>query len=368
MASAWLTAPLTPLSAHCCNEFRSAVLFRLGYAGPNPNAITKARCTCGFPTINANATTVRGMFNHALGCVHNGAVTKRHHKVRDALMDIMTKAGNACKPEDHLTESGSHIMDISASAAVGQSLMIDITVINGLAISNAGKTLPALAAEKHKEKAKKYDELAKERGFTFQTFAIEAHGTMTEETLSFLQQLNSDIQARTTDAADRTTFKTTITPISRALAFGNGLCLLWSGCLNRAGVVFGNRPKRITLSCLPDNTDADSDNASATPGAGVASGAAMGNFTAASATPGAGVASGAAMGNFTAASATPGAGVASGAAMGNFTPTNAAAGHRLNPSAAPFVAANLGNTTQSSPQAAQQRLAAPAEDDSVNTV
>lgn len=241
MGSLWLTSPLTPLSAHNCNPFRAALLFRLGYAGRNPSAITTQPCKCAFPGRGPHAatTTNRMMMIHALGC-RNGAITKRHHKVRDALIGILTNAGYDCTSEDPLNPEASRVMDIVARSSKGESLYVDVTVINALSVSNAGKPLPTLVAEKHKEKSDKYEALARQQGFTYKTFALETHGTMTADTQKFLQELSREIKPRFPDPADQHLlgYSATITPVSRALAYGNGLCLLASDQLSRLGVRF----------------------------------------------------------------------------------------------------------------------------------
>ena len=263
MANGWLQAPLTPLSAHTNNEFCAAMIHRLGFAGRAPDAVTNFKCKCGFPThgTQSSTTTRRDVIKHMLGCTVNGAASRRHHKIRDALMRQMTMAGYTCTPEDPLDSTRTRLMDIVAVRPNGKSKFIDITVINPDCRSNAGKSFAQLVAAKHAEKASKYQSFADAQGFEYMTFAIDIYGKMTEESFKFLQELNGEMKPRFTNPADQhmLTFAATIAPISRALMFGNGMCLSLCDGLHNLGIRFGNPP--VAVVAPQPRARSDDDNA-----------------------------------------------------------------------------------------------------------
>ena len=90
---------------------------------------------------------------------------------------------------------------------------------------------------------------------------------MSQDPLTFLQTLVTDIKARCADAVlqDAITYVNTTAPISKALAFGNGACLLLGRRLNLVGVHLGKLPPPIKaprVAAAEAALERDRDNAS----------------------------------------------------------------------------------------------------------
>ena len=84
------------------------------------------------------------------------------------------------------------------------------------------------------------------------TFAMDIYGKMSKESRDFLSSLTTKIKARADPASQSTiTVAATISGISKALAFGNGTCLLYSHQLRLLGVNLGAEPVRITAPPPP---------------------------------------------------------------------------------------------------------------------
>ena len=241
MASSWLNAEITVASSQASNSFRLAVLARLLWAGFNASKPVTALCRCGFPTINAAKTTSRAMVAHFLGCAKSGGNTIRHHMVRDTLAESYRKSGCSTVVEQLIGPDA--IMDIvSTDAKTGHVTFTDTTIANLGSRSYAHVDSEKVFKQKEEEKAKKYAAIANTENATLVTFAMGAFGQLSATSRKALQSLADDIKKSEPDAIDRSrlSYTSTIAPLSRALAFGNGSCLGRSGIMRR----FGFDPKR----------------------------------------------------------------------------------------------------------------------------
>eukprot|EP00743_Colponemidia_sp_Colp-15_P013077 GILK01015063.1.p1 GENE.GILK01015063.1~~GILK01015063.1.p1 ORF type:complete len:345 (+),score=31.96 GILK01015063.1:46-1035(+) len=101
---------------------------------------------------------------------------------------------------------------------------------------------------KDAEKKAKYDAHAKSLKGTYMTFALDIYGKTSKETINFLNGLKTQIKVRCVDmpSQDAITYAATITHLSKALAFGNGTCLLYSQQLPQIGINLGAAPVTIT--------------------------------------------------------------------------------------------------------------------------
>ena len=78
------------------------------------------------------------------------------------------------------------------------------------------------------------------------TFALDIYGCMSKQSRDFLSSLTTAIKARCADSVEQaamTMTAATITHVSKALAFGNGICLLNSHRLKHFGVNLGAAPQ-----------------------------------------------------------------------------------------------------------------------------
>jgi hypothetical protein len=225
------------------------MLFRLRWAGAHPNSPTPFHCRCGFPSVRVKDTTTRDMVMHLAGCRKNGGPTKRHHFVRDALANIMRRAGYTTQTEVNLDPKGELRMDIVAVPHEGQTLYIDTTVANSTCRSHNAKGVDAILAKKDAEKTKKYRAAATAANANYMTFSMDIYGHMACESKNFLSDLIKKVHTRCADQAQTaaSTASTTKLTLSKALAFGNGLCLLQSHQLHLLGVNLRSAPVAVTV-------------------------------------------------------------------------------------------------------------------------
>ena len=270
VANLWLFGEITAASAMASNSFRAAMLFRLNWAGPNASLPAPAPCACGFPKVNIASVTRKDMMMHQAGCVTNAGPTSRHHAVRDALIGLMTRAGYLCKREDEVGTTGEGEnksvlrMDIVATPPTGPQLYVDVTICNPAARSYANKTEKALFDAQKKEKEKRYAEIAKTNGCELVTFSLTVFGSMSDASRKLISALVTSLKARCSDNAERAaiTVSATLNFISKALAYGNGACLLFSNqLLTMYGVSLKGTPKEIRapvgFRALGDGDDVD---------------------------------------------------------------------------------------------------------------
>jgi len=190
--------------------------------------------------------------------------------VRDALIGIMTKAGYDCRPEVVIGEGLR--MDIVATPPTGPGVYIDTTVLNSMSRSHGRTALEKGLARKDEEKKKKYEEIAAANGHSYMTFGMDVFGKTTAKPIELLQQCTKLIKQRCTAATEPRnplTYAATITTISQAIAYGNGLCLLASQKLPALGVTFAAAPPAITAPIIraPSDTayDPEAGTAAASP-------------------------------------------------------------------------------------------------------
>eukprot|EP00744_Colponema_vietnamica_P000418 GILI01000749.1.p1 GENE.GILI01000749.1~~GILI01000749.1.p1 ORF type:complete len:1357 (+),score=316.40 GILI01000749.1:219-4073(+) len=248
MASRWLLGDITVASSQPSNAFRAAMLFRIRWAGARPNEQARVKCRCGFPRTNVLTTTTRDLVMHMAGCAQSGGPTKRHHFVRDALAVLMTRAGYSVQTEVVLDPKAELRMDIVATPPEGPTLYIDTTVANSTSRTFKDKAEETIFALKDAEKKAKYDAHVKSLKGTYMTFALDIYGKTSKETINFLNGLKTQIKVRCVDmpSQDAITYAATITHLSKALAFGNGTCLLYSQQLPQIGINLGAAPVTIT--------------------------------------------------------------------------------------------------------------------------
>ena len=247
MASRWLAGDITIASSQPSNAFRAAMLFRLRWAGAHPSDPTPFKCRCGFPQSRVRETTTRDMVMHLVGCCQNGGPTKRHHFVRDALAGLMTRAGYSVQTEVVLDPKAELRMDIVATPPDGPVLFVDTTVTNSTSRTLRGKDADKTFEAKDLEKKTRYEECVAGLQGTYMTFALDIYGRMSKQSKDFLSALTTKIKLRCADSAsqDAITVAATSTTLSKALAFGNGTCLLYSQQLPLIGVNFGATPSPI---------------------------------------------------------------------------------------------------------------------------
>ena len=245
MASRWLVGDITVASSQPSNAFRAAMLFRLRWAGAHPDQPTPFKCRCKFPGDRVRGTTMRDMVMHLVGCSQNGGPTKRHHFVRDALAGLMTRAGYSVQTEVVLTPELR--MDIVATPPNGATIYIDTTVPNSTSRSLQHKTIEQTDKMKDAEKRKKYEEFVKNANARYLTFVIDIYGKSPKPTKDFLSEVTAKIKTCAAESASTEHITVTIatTALSKALAFGNGTCLLNSQQLRLFGVNFGALPAPI---------------------------------------------------------------------------------------------------------------------------
>ena len=267
----WLTAPLTHESVHSSNHFRAAMLFRLGWAGAHPDAPTSFQCACGFPSIETRATTFRHMLEHAAGCTNSGAPTERHHLICNQLKGALTDAGYSCRSEVTLEptdpQRGLRMDIVAHPLGDGEKLYIDTTIVNTMCRTHKGKKVCNLLKTAHEDKVKLYGAAAARDGYTYMTFGMDVYGSKSLQTMNFIAKLATAAKTRAppgTDPSSLTSDATTLL-IHRALALGNGQCLVNSRFLEKMRVNFSlssppivapsrNREARAASAADHDNT------------------------------------------------------------------------------------------------------------------
>ena len=268
MARAWLHSPLTVSSVHTSKLFRCAMLVRMAWAGAQPDEPTHFRCKCGYPRVNAANCTSRDVMSHVLGCANSGGVTRRHHMIRDALAGLLKRGGYtvACEVPVTTTEDPLRMDIVCHPHDGGSAIMIDTTILNSAAKRFESKDVTTELQRKHKEKEDKYGAAARSMGADLLPFALDVFGSLPQSCRSFLTTLVSRMQFSCEDADEKATIAlnaTIIPALSRALAFGNGTCLLMSNKLREIGVPIGigsrqqqhHRPQRaIRATDAPSNT------------------------------------------------------------------------------------------------------------------
>ena len=241
IANLWLTGDITVASAQPSNGFRAALLLRMRYAGAFAENIATFKCRCGFPGRLVSSTTTRDISLHLLGCSRSGGPTRRHNMIRDSLTAILTRAGYSCKPEDPVTKG--KFLDILAYPPEGQPLYIDVTVANTVSRSHSKRTVERTLAMKDEKKKKDYLAAVTAAGGRYMTFGLDVFGKMDKESSDFLKTVVTACKSRHCDSLDSTdvSASASLTILSKALAFGNGYCLMFSGQLRRFG--FGVLPE-----------------------------------------------------------------------------------------------------------------------------
>ena len=241
MSRLWLAGDIAVESSQPQNVFRGAVLHRLRWSGAHGSAQTSFPCACGFPTANVTGTSTREVVEHIAGCRKNGGPTVRHNMVKMISCGLLAKAGHSITVEQTIgkdTDGKDLIIDIVSVPPNGPKLYLDWTIANSRGRSLASKGLEGIFDAKDQAKRKKYEALATAQGAEYKTLACDVFGTFSKETRAFLNQLASDIKLRHPDVQARdslTAAAAVFRPISRAIAYGNGLCLIRSGHLRRLG-------------------------------------------------------------------------------------------------------------------------------------
>lgn len=266
MANAWLDSPLTSCSVHASLQFIGGVLFRLRWAGAAPDAPTAFKCRCGFPTQNVAATTNRDMVLHMTGCTRCGGAQKRHHALNGVLANVLDQAGFVTAPEVPFVveqasqEERDRIMDIVAYPPDGgPPLFIDSTIANTVGRTLIGRPVPKTLAAKVAEKRERYKLLLEQEGAEFLVVAVDVFGRMDKATEGFLQHLTGMLRNRCVDEEEKSeaTYAATISRISRAIAFGNGACLLLSHRMMRLGLQLGGVRRYVSVGGVCASGDSD---------------------------------------------------------------------------------------------------------------
>ena len=240
MSRYWLQGPITVESSFAQNAFRGAVLHRLRWAGANPLATTFFKCACGFPTVDVAKTTTQQVIDHIAGCTVVGGATRRHNMCVGALAWLYTMAGHTVGIEEKIgvdAKGGTLRMDIVSTPPSGPKWYTDMTVVNSASRTAAAKEVEAMFEAKDSEKKKKYLDASTNVGAVYKTFACDVFGSMWKPSLDLLNSLAAQIKLRHPDPEDRSAFTSAalFLKLSRAIAFGNGLCLVMSGRLSRLG-------------------------------------------------------------------------------------------------------------------------------------
>ena len=267
MSTRWLVGDITAASSQPSNLFRAALLHRLRWAGAHPDHPTTFKCRCAYPQVKVRTTSYRDMVLHLAGCSKNGGPTKRHHLVREALAGLLNRAGYSVQQEVPL--SPELRMDIIATPHEGPAIFIDTTVPNTTGLSLRTKNMAQVDKAKDSEKSKKYEEYVKSVNGRYLTFTIDIHGKMSQTAKTFLSEVTAKIKtcAPETACGASLTYTALTTTLSKALAFGNGMCLLRSQQMHLFGVRLGDAPARIYAPGMPlaPTTDAPSASEQPTP-------------------------------------------------------------------------------------------------------
>jgi len=164
-----------------------------------------------------------------------------------------------------LDPKGEFRMDIVATPLEGKVLYVDTTIVNSASRSYASTDINKVFGAKDAEKKKKYQKLADDVDAEYITFSLNIHGCMSSESQALMRTLTTAIKARCADSVEQaavTMKAATITTLSKALAFGNGTCLLNSHRLKHFGVNLGapqvpaaDSPLAIPAEDDPDTLD-----------------------------------------------------------------------------------------------------------------
>ena len=122
-------------------------------------------------------------------------------------------------------------------------IFIDTTVLNSAAVRFESKDVVAGLARMEAEKVRKYGVVAQAAGARFVPFALDVFGSLCAPGLGLVRDAIHFIKLRGTTDIDLAGFVSVdaavFSALSRALALGNGVCLLMSGRLRVVGVSFG---------------------------------------------------------------------------------------------------------------------------------
>ena len=162
---------------------------------------------------------------------------------RDALDSLLKKAGFITRVESPLEkrseqDEGLRIDILAHPHGNGPALLIDITIFNSVAPNAEEKECMRELEKREEAKRAKYQDAAAAMGGTVLPVALDVYGATRDGTLAFLRGLVPQMKARVNaDEAPTISFHATILPVlSRALAFGNGQCLLLSNKLPQLGI------------------------------------------------------------------------------------------------------------------------------------
>jgi len=129
-------------------------------------------------------------------------------------------------------------------------------VANSVCRSHIAKSVQKVLDLKDIEKKKKYQEVATAKGAKYMTFSCDIYGHMSRESGNFLNSLTGMVKARADPESQSVfTHAATINKFSKALAFGNGNCLLFSHQLRMFGVHLGATPTPIAAPPVPQPYD-----------------------------------------------------------------------------------------------------------------
>ena len=227
------------------------MLARMMCASPRAENPVEVRCACGYPKVLGSIANA-GVFRHLLGCVHSGGAVRRHNMLRDALNDLLRLAGYItmveCPLEVRTGKDEGLRIDILAYPPNGAPLLVDLTVYNSAAVSAEEKDIMRELEKKEESKVEKYEAAAEGLGGSVMPLAMDVWGSTTAETRAFLQSLVGEMKLRNVDEEKKISFNATVIPaLSRALALGNGLCLLLSNKLPALGIaIYGDGEEKTS--------------------------------------------------------------------------------------------------------------------------
>ena len=130
--------------------------------------------------------------DHFLCCRQNG-LTERHHALRDAFLDVCTKAGIAARPEQGCFGDTRDADLLLVGWSRGRNTAVDFTVVHPLAPSNWPLALEAVSRELKGAEARKVavaEERCQHAGWAYQAAAFSPWGMPGPSAKGLLQEIS----------------------------------------------------------------------------------------------------------------------------------------------------------------------------------
>jgi len=170
--------------------------------------------------------------NHALGCVrgHGSNISARHNEVRDELAATLREIGGVVEVEPMPFPNSNLRTDIRW-VIDGCDYHFDVSIINPLGLSyiyHAAKRRLGAAADREKQKRKKYDHLCKNINAEFIPIVIESYGGIGNEFTLFITRLQKIASQHMTQTDPNIRISEMLDRIVYLVLTLNGMIMKWA--------------------------------------------------------------------------------------------------------------------------------------------